>query len=94
MPPIPQRPQTEGSLTFDPAKLFEAWEKEEIKPPQNNEFFPFMLHAFGLRSSDDYTYRATAEVTLKQVQTYLEHGGVGRLHEWYLDDRGKQVGFV
>ncbi|GAB7342368.1 hypothetical protein MBLNU457_g0586t1 [Dothideomycetes sp. NU457] len=90
MPPIPQKPQTEGSLTFDPAEFFKAWEKEEIKPPQNSDFFHFMLHAFGLRSSDDYTYRATAEVTLAQVQTYLEHGGVGRLHEWYLDDQGKQ----
>jgi len=92
MPSIPQKPQTEGSLTFDPVQFFKAWENEEIKPPQNNDFFPFMLHAFGLRSSDSYTYRATAEVTLAQVQKYLEYGGVGRLHEWYLDDEGKQVG--
>jgi len=92
MPAIPSKPQTEGSLTFDPKQFFDAWDKEEIRPPQNNDFFPFMIHAFGLRSSDSYTYRATAEVTLAQVQKYIEYGGVGRLHEWYLDDEGKQVG--
>lgn len=91
MPAIPRKPQTEGSLTFEPDKLFDAWENEDIKAPEGNDFFPFMLHAFGLRSSDSYIYRATAEVTLKQVQQFIEYGGQGRLHEWYLNDDGKQV---
>ena len=77
--------------TFDPDKFFDAWAKEEITPPYDNDFRKFIIRSFGLKLSDSFVYRAVAEVTLLQAQTYLEYGGMGRLHEWYKDEGGKQV---
>lgn len=91
MPSIPQKAQTEGSSTFDPENFFNAWAKEEIKPPYDNNFRKFIIQAFGLKPNDSYSYRATAEVTLLQAQTYVEYGGQGPLHKWYVDEEGKQV---
>jgi len=88
---IPQKPQTEGSSTFDPERFFEAWEKGDLKAPQDNAFRKFIIEGFGLRPTDNYIYRAIAEVTLPQTQAYLERGGAGRLHEWYRDEHGSQV---
>jgi len=89
---IPQKAQTEGSSSFDPDKFFEAWSRGEIAVPNDDDFHKFVLNAFGLKSSDSFIYRATAEVTLAQAQAYLAHGGQGRLHEWYRDEEGEQVG--
>ena len=91
MPLITNKAQTEGSSTFDPDKFFDAWEKEEITAPYDNDIRKFILRSFGLRPSDTYIYTATAEVSLLQAQTYLEFGGQGRLHEWYKDETGTQV---
>jgi len=91
---IPQSPHTEGTSSFDPDKFFEAWAREEITAPYDNNFRKCIGQAFGLKPSDTYVYRATAEVTLLQAQTYLEYGGMGRLHEWYRDGEGKQVRWI
>ncbi|QIX01253.1 hypothetical protein AMS68_006770 [Peltaster fructicola] len=91
MPSIPQRAQTDGSSTFDPDAFFEAWSKEELKPPYDNNFRKFIIKSFGLEANDTYGYRATAEVTLLQAQTYVDFGGQGGLHKWYLDGEGKQI---
>ncbi|GAM85230.1 hypothetical protein ANO11243_032340 [Dothideomycetidae sp. 11243] len=91
MPPrVPKKPQTEGSFNFDPDAFLEKWEKGEIGIPKDNDFQKCIIRAFGLRSNDSYIYRATAEVTLAQAQAYLNHGGEGRLLEWYRDEEGKQ----
>jgi len=91
MPAIPQKAQTEGSTTFDPDGFFESWSKEEITPPYDNDFRKFIIRSFGLQLDDSYGYRASAEVTLLQAQTYVEFGRQGTLHKWYVDDEGKQV---
>lgn len=83
MPSIPNRAQTDGSKTFDPDAFFEAWSKEELQPPHDNEFRQFILKAFDLELNDTYGYRATAEVTLSQAQMYLEMGAQRGLHKWY-----------
>jgi len=91
MPTIPQKAQTEGSTTFEPDRFFDAWAKEEITPPYDNDFRKFIIKAFGLKPNDTYGYRATAEVTLLQAQTYVEFGGQGTLHKWYVDGEENQV---
>lgn len=91
MPRIPKAAQTEGSTSFDPDSFFEAWAKEEITPPYDNNFRRFIIRAFGLELSDDYQYQATAVVSLLQAQTYVEFGAQGGLHAWYRDEAGKEV---
>ena len=91
MPRIPKKAQTEGSTTFDPDQFFEAWGKEEITPPYDNNFRRFIIRAFGLQLSDDYQYQATAVVSLLQAQTYVEFGAQGGLHAWYRDAEVKEV---
>lgn len=92
MPRIPDKPRTDGSSTFDPDKFFEAWEKDELTAPYDNDIRKFIIRSFGLHLSDTYVYKAIAEVSLLQAQTYVEFGGQGRLHEWYKDEQGQQVG--
>lgn len=91
MPRIPKKAQTDGSTTFDPDTFFEAWSKEEITPPYDNNFRRFIIRAFGLPYDDDYGYRATTEVTLLQAQTHVEFGAQGGLHRWYVDENGNEV---
>ncbi|EMC96803.1 hypothetical protein BAUCODRAFT_46023, partial [Baudoinia panamericana UAMH 10762] len=86
MPPIPKKPQTEDSTTFDPDAYFSAWSKDEYTPPYDNDFRKFIIKTFGLPVRDDYRYMAqSAVVTLLQAQTYVEFGGQGNLHVWYRD---------
>lgn len=94
MPCIPNKAQTEDSTTFDPDKFFEAWSKEEITPPYDNNFRRFIIQAFGLPHDDEYRYQATSVVSLLQAQTYIEFGAQGGLHAWYRDLEGKEVGFL
>ena len=92
MPPIPQRAQTEGSTNFDPDKYFDAWANEEFTPPYDNDFRKFILRTFGLPlREEEYVYKASSEVSLLQVQTYLEFGAQGGLHGWYRDEEGQMV---
>ena len=91
MPQIPRKAQTEGSTNFDPLQFFDAWSKEEINAPYDNNFRKFIIKAFGLSARDDYVYKATAEVTLLHAQTYLEFGAQGGLHAWYRDAEGQAV---
>lgn len=91
MSDIPQRAETQGSTTFDPEKFFDAWAKEEITPPYDNDFRKFIIKSFGLKLNDAFLYRAVAEVTLLQAQTYLEFGGQNGLHRWYNDNEGNEV---
>ncbi|KAK6438414.1 hypothetical protein LTR95_005384 [Oleoguttula sp. CCFEE 5521] len=90
MPSIPQKAQTEDSTTFDPDVFFDSWAKGDLTPPYDNDFRKFIIRAFGLQLSDTYGYRATAEVTLLQAQTYVEFGRQGTLHKWYVDENGEQ----
>lgn len=92
MPRIPKEARTEGSTTFSPDGFFEAWSKDEITPPYDNNFRRFIIRAFGLQLSDDYQYQATAVVSLLQAQTYVEFGAQGGLHAWYRDAEGNEVG--
>ncbi|KAK4553722.1 hypothetical protein LTR86_009220 [Recurvomyces mirabilis] len=90
MPAIPRQAQTEDSTTFDPDKYFDAWSKEEITPPYDNDFRKFIIKTFGLSIRDDYGYMAqNAEVTLLRCQTYLDVGAQGGLHGWYKDAEGQ-----
>ncbi|KAK5112223.1 hypothetical protein LTR62_004384 [Meristemomyces frigidus] len=90
MPTIPRQAQTEDSTTFDPDKYFDAWGKEEITPPYDNDFRKFIIKTFGLSVRDDYGYMAqNAEVTLLSAQTYIECGGQNGLHGWYRDAEGQ-----
>lgn len=91
MPRIPKKAQTEGSTTFNPDKFFDAWAKEEITAPYDNNLRRCIIRAFGLQLSDDYQYQATAVVSLLQAQTYVEFGAQGGLHAWYRDGEGKEV---
>ena len=91
MSDIPQRAETQGSTTFDPEKFFDAWAKEEITPPYDNDFRKFVIKSFGLKLDDSFVYRAIAEVNLLQAQTYLEFGGQNGLHRWYNDSEGNEV---
>jgi hypothetical protein len=91
MPRIPKKAQTEGSTTFEPDSFFESWRKEELTPPWDNDFRKFIIKSFGLSIRDTYVYRATAEVTLLQAQSYVDMGGQGMLHAWYVDDQGQRV---
>ncbi|PSK37303.1 hypothetical protein B9Z65_2045 [Elsinoe australis] len=91
MPPrIPKKPQTEGSFNFDPDFFFEKWAIGENGVPRDNDFQKCISRAFGLRSNDSYVYKAIAEVTLSQAQTYLNYGNQGRLLEWYRDEEGNK----
>lgn len=92
MPRIPQQAQTDGSTTFNPDSFFEAWSKDEITAPYDNNFRRFIIKAFGLPYDDEYGYQATSEVSLLQAQTYIEFGAQGGLHAWYRDAEGKEVG--
>ena len=94
MSQIPQVASTQGSPSFDPDAFFEAWANETLTPPYDNDFRKFIIKAFGLRPDDSFVYRAVAEVTLLQAQTYLEFGGQGGLHGWYLSEEGKEVSRV
>lgn len=95
MPSIPKKPQTEDSKTFDPDRYFDAWGKEEIQPPYDNDFRKFMIKTFGLPIRDNYGYMAQhAEVTLLHAQTQVEWGGQGGLHNWYKDAEGNVVSIV
>ena len=89
--PIPKKPQTDGSSTFDPDKFFETWAKEEFALPVDNDFRKFIIKAFGLRLSDDYGYQAATEVTLRQAQEHVKLGGTNGLHAWYWEGPGKPV---
>jgi len=92
MPPIPKKPQTEDSTTFDPDKYFEAWSTNEFTPPYDNNFRRFFIRTFGLPIRDDYGYMAQqAEVTLLHAQTCVEVGRQGGLHNWYKDAEGQVV---
>lgn len=92
MPSIPNKAQTEGSTTFDPDAFFDSWTKEEAQPfLYQNDFRKFIIKAFGLSLRDVYPYKATAEVTLLQAQTYIEFGGQNGLHAWYRDAEGQAV---
>ena len=91
MPRVPKNAHTDGSSTFEPDKFFEAWSKEEITPPYDNNFRRFIIRSFGLPIDDDYGYQATTEVSLLQAQTYLEFGAQGGLHGWYRDEKGEEV---
>lgn len=91
MPSIPKKAQTEGSTSWEPDQFMSAWAKEEITPPYDNDFRKFIIKAFGLKHNDTYGYKATTEVTLLQAQTYVEFGGQGQLHKWYVDSEGNQV---
>ena len=92
MPPIPQKPQTEDSTSFDPDKYFEAWSKEAIHAPYDNDFRKFIIKTFGLPMRDDYGYMAqSAEVTLQLAQTCVEVGRQGNMHAWYRDADGQVV---
>ncbi|KAK5135657.1 hypothetical protein LTR08_004958 [Meristemomyces frigidus] len=89
MPPIPQKPQTEDSTTFDPDKYFEAW-GNTIEAPYDNNFRKFIIKTFGLPRDDDYGYMAqSAEVTLLHAQTCVEVGRQGNMHAWYRDAEGQ-----
>jgi hypothetical protein len=94
MSQIPQVASTQGSPSFDPDAFFDAWAQETLTPPYDNDFRKFIIKAFGLRGDDSFVYRAVAEVTLLQAQTYLEFGGQGGLHGWYRDGEGKEVSLV
>ena len=94
MPKIPKKAQTEGSTTFDPDQFFKAWQNEEITAPYDNDFRKFIIKAFGLSPRDTYAYRATAEVTLLQAQTYIEFGAQNGLHGWYRDSEGQLVSTI
>ncbi|CAK1362028.1 unnamed protein product [Cercospora beticola] len=87
--PIPKKPQTEGSATFDPDKFFEAWSKGELTAPYDNDFRKFIIKSFGLRVSDQYGYRATTEVTLLGAQSHIDAGAANGLHVWYRDPAGQ-----
>ena len=71
MSQIPQVASTQGSPSFDPDAFFESWANETLTPPYDNDFRKFIIKAFGLRPDDSFVYRAVAEVTLLQAQTYL-----------------------
>ncbi|CAK3977121.1 hypothetical protein DOTSEDRAFT_50577 [Lecanosticta acicola] len=86
--PVPRQAQTEGSTTFDPDKFFDDWPAGEALL-YSNDFRKCILKAFGLDIRDDYVYRAVAEVTLLQAQTYIEFGAQGGLHAWYRDAEGQ-----
>ena len=94
MSAISKKAQTQDSNNFDPDKFFEAWKKEEVTPPYDNDFRKFIIRAFGLEYTDSFVYRAVAEVTLLQAQTYVEFGGQGALHKWYVDGEGNQVSLL
>ena len=91
MPRVPKKARTDGSSTFEPDKFFEAWSKDEITPPYDNNFRRFVIRSFGLPLDDSYGYQATTEVSLLQAQTYLEFGAQGGLHAWYRDEKGEEV---
>ena len=85
------RAYTEGSSQFDPDSIFAAWESGQRTLPNDNDLRTSILSTFNLPPDDDYTYHATASVTLSQVQTAINHGGDSGLHAWYLDEEGKAV---
>ncbi|KAF2216316.1 hypothetical protein CERZMDRAFT_33393 [Cercospora zeae-maydis SCOH1-5] len=87
--PIPKKPQTEGSVTFDPGKFFDAWSRGELTAPYDNDFRKFTIKSFGLRLNDQYGYRATTEVTLLAAQSHVEAGAANGLHTWYRDTTGQ-----
>ena len=92
MPRITRQAGVKGSRTFTPDEYFAKWTRGEIAPPQDDNDFPrFIFESFDLPKDDDYHYRATAVVTLSQVQRYLQFGAKGGLLAWYRDDEGNEV---
>jgi hypothetical protein len=92
MPPRKQQnPRTIGSASFEPGAFFSSWNAQSSVPQSDSEFRTSIINAFNLKASDDYVYRATAEVTLSQVQVAINHGNAGGLKAWYLYDDGVQV---
>lgn len=91
LPKLPTKPQTEGAPDFDAGELFSSWSSGRIGVPKDNDFAQCITNTFHLRLTDKYTYRAIAEVTLAQAQTYLNYGDQGKLLEWYRDESGAKV---
>jgi len=95
MPPKQSLPYCEGSTSFDPDNVFDRWSKGEVGvPKENNDFYTAISETFNLRQPDKYVYYATAEVTLRQVQQGIEHGGQHGLHAWYRDEEAKPVSWT
>ena len=93
MPPKPSSPYCEGSIEFNPDNVFGRWANDEVGVPKDDkDFYTTISETFNLRQPDKYVYYATAEVTLRQVQQGIEHGGQHGLHAWYRDEEGKPVG--
>ncbi|OJD32165.1 transcription factor nrm1 whi5 [Diplodia corticola] len=90
MPPAPTKPQTIGSRApFDPDEFLSSWSLELL--PQDDDLRGSLTKAFNLPAKDSYVYRATAEVTLDQVQHAIGFGGQHGLHGWYVDDENKPI---
>lgn len=85
------QPRTEGSLDFDPDRVFEDWAAGLKIIPENNNLRSSIIALFKLPQDDQYVYHAIAKVNLAQVQTAIDHGGEAGLHAWYFDDEGKPV---
>ncbi|KAK4995369.1 hypothetical protein LTR28_000546 [Elasticomyces elasticus] len=81
---------SDSKTSFTPDKFFDNWQNGTLRPPYDGNFRKFILSSFGLPPSDTYIYKAVAEISLLQAQTYMDFGAQGRLHEWYRDAEGKQ----
>ena len=90
-PPV----STVGSKRFRPDELFT--DSETLKSVRShlnqNDFRSAIITAFQLPPDDDYTYHATASVTLTQVQNAIKAGPSHGLHDWYLDSSGTPNGY-
>ena len=82
---------TDEDSALQPDNLFDTWSKDRKSLPENDDFKSSIISTFKLPYNDSYVYRATASVTLSQVQQAINHGGKAGLHAWYLDDEGKPV---
>ena len=95
MSSVRPRALTVKSTSFDPAQFLDIWSQRSSQLlPRENDFRTSIIHAFGLKETDDYVYHAIASVTLAQVQHVISRGPGenGMLHAWYRDLNGKQVG--
>lgn len=89
---VPKAAETVGAKTFNPDEFFDDWTSGEAQQLlYTGDFRKFLLKAFGLDPRDQYVYRAVAEVTLLQAQTYIELGGQNGFHAWYRDAEGQVV---
>jgi hypothetical protein len=92
MPSSPPQARTLKSASFDPARFFDIWPEQRAQLlPNDNDFRTSIIHAFGLKDTDDYVYHAIASVTLAQVQQVVSRAEDGMLHAWYRDSEGQQV---